>query len=108
MKDAVDWINTLKDIIAAIWTWIFSWWVWWALAHLYQYTKTKEFEIIVFIISILIWAFSWYVVSTFTDNWAYSWVAWALWMKIFDFIQTKWIEILSQTVESKLNIKLKK
>ena len=101
-------ISTTKETIAAVWTWIVTWWIWWWLSHLHQYTKTRDFDIMIFIVSIMFWAFTWYIVSGFTDSWAITWISWAMSMKIFDIIQSKWVIILEQLVENKLKIKLNK
>ena len=100
-------IENVKNICASIWTWIIAWWVGGATTQLYLSSKWNKIRISKFIISIIIWCFSWYLVSWFTDNWAFAWLAWAMSMKIFDFFSTNSEFLIKSYLEKKIGIEFK-
>jgi len=108
MQKTIGVIETIKDVVSSIWIWIVSWWVWGLTAHLYEYSKTRQFDFIMIMLSMIFWAFAWFIASDFTDSWALTGMAWAMSMKIFDVISSSWTQILTQVMEQKLWIKVDK
>lgn len=101
-------IENIKNILISIWSWIVAWWCGWAIAELYVWIKRGKFRISNLIVSTAMWCFAWYITSWFTNNWALAWLAWALSMKIFDFINTNSEQLITQYLEKKMWINIKK
>lgn len=95
-------IDPVSNIISGLWTWIVSGWVGGWLMNLYQWSQTWSFKVWVFLVSIWVWAFAWYVAWEFTGSWAISWISWAMSMKIFEVMSKNWEDILNRFIESKI------
>jgi hypothetical protein len=106
MKNEI--IETVKQVFSWISVGVFVWSIWGGLMNLYNFTKTWKFKLSLFIISICIWWFVWYITSEFTDSGAIMWISWALSMKLFDIASENWFQILKKFIGENIEVKIKK
>ena len=97
--------ETIKEVSSALSVGILSWWIWWWLMHLYNFTKWEKFKLSVFLISTGIWWFVGFIIGEITTSSSLAGIWGAISMKIFDIASENWAEILRKYIKKKYNIK---